>query len=78
MTLSPSLPLYLDFFRLDTHTVDWAHYTATYAFSTNSLRRCCCYFKPTANCSKSRDLVDLLAKLHPNRKLRRALQHQEN
>jgi len=44
-----------------------AHYAATSAFITSSLRRCC---KSTAHCNKSRDPVDLLEKLSLRRKLR--------
>ena len=49
---------------------NWAHYAVTSTLSTNSLRRrCCC--KPTAHCNKSRDPVDLRAKLRLRRKLLR-------
>jgi len=60
---------------LSTHTypeqalANWAHYTATSAFITNSLhhRRCC--RKPTTHCNKSCNPVDPPQKLHLSCKL---------
>jgi len=57
LTRSPSLPPPgLQFRHIHTYYVlalaIWAHYAATSAFITNSLRRWC-YCKPTAHCNKS-------------------------
>jgi len=73
---SLSLPPPRDF-GLDTNIpgpalANWVHATVTSAFSKNSLRRSCCC-KPIAHCNRSRDSVDLLAKLRLRHKLRPAL-----
>jgi len=73
-------PLFLVLFPFPSATApalaNWAHYAATYAFSTNSLRRCC--YQPTAHCNKSGDFVDPLEKLRFHRKLHPELQHVAN
>jgi len=56
---------------------NWTRYAATSAFSTNGIRRRCCY-KPTTRYNKSPDPVDLPEKLRLRRKLRPALQHLAN
>ena len=38
-------------------------HTHTHTPSTNSLRSCCCFCKPTAHCNKSRDPAALLEKV---------------
>ena len=55
---------------------NWAHYAATSAFNTNSLRRRCC--KPIAHCNQSRYSVNLPEKLRLRRKLHAALKRPAN
>jgi len=58
------------------HQRIWAHYAATFAFSTNTIRRRCC--TPTTHCNKSCEPVDLLEKPRLICKLRPVLQHLAN